>query len=92
MFNYKNLRDRYMSDASFNKSVNLFRQLIEEYGFTPHEVREGLFLAQYMYEIDHVQKYVQTQVEMERAAQLLIDLKKNFIIDADEIVRTLNHE
>lgn len=75
MFNYKKLHDKYQTDAAFNKSVNVFRQMIEDFGFTPHEIREGLFLAQYLYERDHVYKFVRTHQDLEQAASSLQSVK-----------------
>jgi hypothetical protein len=85
-FEYKKLEDRYLQDAAFNKAVNVFFQLIEEYGFTPHELRESLFLAQYKYEMSHVRKYVYAQKEMDERIELIAKLKDSFIVDAEKIM------
>lgn len=83
---YKELLNRYQSDASFNKMVNLFRQLIEEYGFFPQEIREGLFFAQYTYEMGRVQEVIRDEEDWEKIEMLRNAMKQNFI-DATEILK-----
>lgn len=65
---FNELEVRYRTDAPFNKMVNLFRQLIEEYGFVPSEIREGLFMATYMYEMSNPQMIIRTQKDLENIA------------------------
>lgn len=66
MFNYKQLENRYLSDAAFNRLVNLHRRAIEEFGFTPEEMRQATFLAQYMYQMNHVEQIIRTQEEWQK--------------------------
>jgi len=55
MFDFNELQHKYRNEAPFNKMVNMFTALIKEHGFTPSEIREGLFYAQYTYEISEPQ-------------------------------------
>lgn len=63
MFNYKKLEEKYATDAAFNKLVNLHRQAIEQFGFLPSEIREATFLAQYFYQLGHVEQIIRTEKE-----------------------------
>ena len=59
--NFQKLKDRYMNDPFFNKLVNVQMQLLKEFGFLPDEIREGFFLAQYMFQMDEAQEIIRTQ-------------------------------
>ncbi len=69
-FEFKKLNERYCSDAPFNKMTNLFRQLLEQHGFLPSEIREAMFLAQYNYEMGRVEQIIRTKEEWERLAEV----------------------
>lgn len=86
MFNFNRLKEKYLEDAAFNKATNLFRSLIEEYGFTPSEIRESIFLAQYMYEMEHVRKFIISDKQREDQIKAIIQLKQNFMLDVDKIM------
>lgn len=81
MFEYKKLTKRYLEDAPFNKAVNLFRMLLEEYGFSPSEIREALFLAQYMYEMGHVEQIIRTEKEWKDLMDLKLKMQAMMVTD-----------
>lgn len=66
MFDFKTLESRYMHDAAFNKVVNLYRQLLQEYGFTPSELRQAAFFAQYIFEMNQAEQIIRTDREWEQ--------------------------
>jgi hypothetical protein len=69
MFNFEQLEKRYRTDAAFNKVVNAHRQLIEQYGFLPDELRQAAFLAQYYYQINRVEEIIRSNEEWEQIAE-----------------------
>lgn len=80
--NFNQLEKKYQTEAAFNKMVNIFHQLIEEYGFLPSEIREGLFLAQYKYETSHPMQVIHTEndwLKIEKARELM---RMAFVDDA----------
>jgi hypothetical protein len=85
MFNYPDLEKRYKTNAAFNKATNLFRQLIQEFGFMPSEIREALFLAQYMFEMDTVSQVVRSKAEWEQIAKLNEQLKATFVTQYERL-------
>lgn len=89
MFNFKELEKRYTTDSTFNKATNLFRQLTEQYGFLPSELREAAFLAQYMFEMDTVERVVRTKEEWEQLAQLRVRMKEMINLDYDKLAEAL---
>lgn len=84
-FDYENLRLRYRTDAAFNKMTNLFRQLVEEYGFMPSEIRQSLFLAQYEFEINNIKQHIRTEKEWQQLEGLHHDMQKKIIDDYQEL-------
>lgn len=79
MLEFNKLEKKYKTDPYFNQMVNMFRNLIEEYGFLPSEIREGLFFAQYVYEMNRAREYIRKEEDwilIEEAQQLM---KKNFL-------------
>lgn len=83
MFNYENLTKRYHSDAAFNRLVNLWRQLIEEYGFLPDELRQAAFLAQMHIQLMSVEHQIRCERDIEKEEmvrkimqQAILDVKK----------------
>lgn len=83
---YPELQNKYQSDAGFNKMVNLFRQLIEEYQFQPSEIREGLFFAQYTYQMNHVTEIIRTIDDLEKIEQLR-RLQRDLFTQANSILK-----
>lgn len=78
MFDFKELERRYNTDPSFNKMVNCFDQLISQHGFTPSEIREGLFYAQYVFEMNNVRQVIRTQEEWLQLEEVREMLKTKF--------------
>jgi N-acetyl-beta-hexosaminidase len=66
MFDFKELEKRYQTDAPFNAMVRCFTSMIKEHGFTPSEIREGLFLAQYRFETQRAERVIRTEKEWEQ--------------------------
>ena len=66
MFNYQELEKKYLTDAPFNRLVNLHRRAIEDFGFTPDEMRQATFLAQYFYQTNNAEQIIRTQKEWEQ--------------------------
>jgi hypothetical protein len=79
MLDFKKLDQRYMTDPVFNKLVNLTESLLKEYGFTPSEIREAQFYAQYRFEMANPQIYIRTAEEHERFLYAINRLKKDFL-------------
>lgn len=46
----KKLYDRYLNDPSFTVVTDLLVNLIKSEGYTPMELRQAIFFAQYKYE------------------------------------------
>lgn len=78
MFNFKELEHRYKTDAAFNKMVNCFDQLISQHGFTPSEMREGLFYAQYVFEMNNARQVIRTQEDWKQLEEAREILKTKF--------------
>lgn len=80
-FDYKELTKKYSHEAPFNKMTNLFRQLIEDYGFTPSEMRQGLFFAQYEFEMNNIKQCIRTNEEWQQLAYLHRDMQQKIVED-----------
>lgn len=78
MFNFKKLENKYRNEAPFNTMVNVFRNLIEKHGFLPCEIREGLFYAQYTYEMHHAEMQIRTKEDWNQIAKMRDILKTEF--------------
>ena len=78
MFNFKELDAKYKTDAAFNKGVNMFRNLLEQYGFLPSELREMAFIAQYTYEMSRVETVIKTEKEWDQIREMRELLKVKF--------------
>lgn len=89
MFEFKKLRARYLEDAAFNQAVNLFRQLTEQYGFLPDELRQAAFLAQYMIQIDAPQEIIRTQEEWRQLAEMRVKMQQMLIDDYPALAEKL---
>ncbi len=76
MIDFNKLRERYQTEAAFNHAVNLFKQLIEKYGFLPSELREAAFLAQFMFETGHAERIIRTNEEWEQVEEMRKILKR----------------
>jgi len=77
--NFTHLENKYKSDARFNKIVNVFVDLLDEFEFLPSEIREALFFAQYRYEISKCKLHVRNEKDwrmLEQARILMKDLLK----------------
>ena len=77
--NFVELEKKYKSDAAFNKMVNLFSQLIEEYQFQPSELREGVFYAQWVFESNRAKEIIRTQEEWQKINDLHTLLREKFV-------------
>lgn len=86
MFNFKELERKYQSDSPFNAMVRCFTSMIKEHGFQPSEIREGLFLAQYMFESNQVERVIRTEKEWEQfyAAKELLRSTFSFVDECGE--------
>lgn len=84
MFNYKELENRYKTNAPFNKLVNLHRQAIEEFGFTPEELRQATFLAQYFYQVNHAEQHIRSAKEWEKIFEAR-EIMKNAILKIEAL-------
>lgn len=80
MLDFKKMDQRYQTDPVFNKLVNLTESLLKQYGFTPSEIREAQFYAQYRFEMANPQIYIRTAEEHERFLQALNNLKREFLM------------
>ena len=76
--NFTELEKKYRTEAAFNKITNLLRQAIEEFGFLPSELREALFLAQYMYEMNNPQQVIRTQEDWNKISAARELMKMHF--------------
>lgn len=92
MFNYKQLESRYLQDGAFNKAVNLFRQLTEQYGFLPDELRQAAFLAQYMSQMGTVEQIVRTDEEWRQLAELRVKMQTMLIKDYPDLLAKTEKE
>jgi prophage maintenance system killer protein len=90
MFDFNKLSKKYSTEAPFNKAVNLFRQLIEKYGFMPSELREAAFLAQYMYEMNHLELQIRSDEEWEAFYKLKAKIQSTIVADYPELLRALD--
>lgn len=52
-FRKKHLEERYCNDAAFYQVVQSMNRMICDFGITPSEMREALFLAHYRYEMEN---------------------------------------
>lgn len=78
MFNFKELEHRYKTDPIFNKLVNCFDQLLSQHGYLPSEIREGLFYAQYIFEINNARHIIRTAEEWKQLEEAREILKTKF--------------
>lgn len=83
MRNFKELEKLYLTDTPFNKLVNLFTQLLAEHGFLPSEIREGMFLAQYQYEMNNPKMIIRTQEDWQKIYEAR-EMMKNIFGDKNE--------
>lgn len=77
-FNFIELEKKYQNDAGFNAMVRCFKNLIEHHGFMPSEIREGLFFAQYAFEMGKAETIVKSEHEWEQIAKMREILKAEF--------------
>lgn len=61
--------------------VTCFRRLLDEYGFMPSEIREGLFYAQYTFEMFRAETQLKTQKQWEDIAKMRELLRATFVSD-----------
>lgn len=54
-FRNSKLDERYRNDPTFNRAVTSIYKMIAEFGITPSELREAIFLAHYKYEMENPQ-------------------------------------
>lgn len=81
MRNFQETEKKYTQDAAFNKMVNLFVHLIEEYDFEPSEIREALFYAQYKFQINSAKEIIRTEKDWEKIAQARLLMRQMFAED-----------
>lgn len=81
--NFQDLEKKYQTDLAFNKMVNCFLQMIEEHGFIPSEIREGLFFAQWKFEMNNVRQVIKTQEDWEKISEMREILKAKFGVSND---------
>lgn len=86
MFEYKKLMERYRNDAPFNRIVNVHINLLREFGFTPDEIRQASFLAQYMYEMAHATMIIQSERDLEQAAKACAILQQA-VLDIEDLTK-----
>ena len=84
MYNFNKLNERYLQDATFNRLVNVLRQLFEEFGFLPDEIRQASFLAQMQTQINSAQFIIRTQVDIDKE-NIAREIMKKAILDINNI-------
>ena len=84
MCDFQKLEERYLTDPAFNKATTVFRRLIEDHGFMPSELRESLFMAQYMFEMTRAERVIRSDEEWGQLSEAREILKTKFAFKKDE--------